>query len=287
MHRHDPDLIASVAEDLLAGDLAAQAAAEIAACPECSRELALQRAALFALHSAPAAALTGDEATRMRAAVAEAVGIAPAPAAAPAPPRRRAPWGAIAVTAASLAGVMAVLPVLGIFSPGGDHGDAATTAAVAESTDLAEMRDAPGSEGDGMEEDGQMVLSAPAPEDPEIPETAATQEAGGEEAPTTTAVPAAEPGSLPPDTLIGEDAVKEFFAAGEAASYAAGDTDPDERTARACSVAAEERLGAGYRHVAIPVALGDGREAILFVSEDGGMLAAFDLEDCRALLVLP
>ena len=118
MHSHNHDLIAALAEGLLADELIAAAEADFAACDECSAELASQRFALNALSSLKAPSMTASESAEMRQGVATALGLAEAPAPQRLRRSRRSPWPAIAF-AAGLAGVLAIVPALGLINLGG------------------------------------------------------------------------------------------------------------------------------------------------------------------------
>jgi hypothetical protein len=67
MHEHDQDLIMALAEGALDEAAAAAATSAIGACPECTRDLELQRIALSALDDLPAVYLTATESSRLHA----------------------------------------------------------------------------------------------------------------------------------------------------------------------------------------------------------------------------
>lgn len=134
MPRHDPDIIAALAEGRLDPDEAVAIAREIAADPVAAAELADHRAALDAMSSAPRVELTEAERTDLRAAVADALGLVePEPAAVSV--SRHVPWGSIGIAAAALAALIAVVPVAGLLTTGGgDEGAALELAAEAPTT---------------------------------------------------------------------------------------------------------------------------------------------------------
>ncbi len=182
MHEHDQELIMALAEGTLDGAVAATAAAEIAACGECSADLELQRFALEAIAAAPDVYLTATESAQLHSNLAQQLGVT---APAPVRPRRRFAWARWA----PVAGVAAVFVLLVALGPGlmtaGDSDDAsdevvagvATTAATdfaATEAPAAEM--APQERGDDAA-DGGASLSA-------IEDAAATTAA-----PETTAAP--------------------------------------------------------------------------------------------------
>jgi hypothetical protein len=284
MHRHDHELIAAVAEEILAADLAEAAEAEISACAECSAELADQRAALEALQTAAPAVLTDEETVRLRAAVAEAVNLPPAPVAEL--PRRRPSWRAIAVAAASLAGIVAFVPVVGMLTSGDD-------ASVALSTTAAESLEAPTAGADATTRDGAADSQASAPEEADL-----TFGASDEEQVADTALPTTEAGAattlapavaetLPaPRTLAGEAEIKDVFDAGPP-NAAAVVEEPGEPIEPTCLAEAEIELGEAPLRIDLPATMDDGSTVIIYVDADWSTLIAFDAADCSPLLTLP
>ncbi len=130
MPRYDPDVIAALAEGRLDPEEAATVEREIAADPVAATQLAELRVALEAAAEAARPELTVSERSDLRAAVADALGITtPEVAAQPLP--RRVPWGSLGIAAAALAGLIAVVPVVGLLSTGGAD-DAATLDLAAE-----------------------------------------------------------------------------------------------------------------------------------------------------------
>jgi len=130
MPRYDPDVIAALAEGRLDPEEAATVEREIAADPVAATQLAELRIALEAAGEAARPELTVSERSDLRAAVADALGIT-TPEVAAQPLTRRVPWGSLGIAAATLAGLLAVVPVVGLLSTGGAD-DAATLELAAE-----------------------------------------------------------------------------------------------------------------------------------------------------------
>lgn len=219
MTRYDPDLIAALAEGTLDPEDAARVEREIADNPAALAELEAQRTALTALSEATDAQLTELERTTMRAAIADALGLVEhETAASPAAPRR-VPWGAVAVAGAALAGLVAVVPVVGLLNTGGDDaGSTETLAGVALSTttiaadgavaeaptvgmleDSAQSDDRAafdaGSEapGDDLDAFGSSTTVATIPTTTVPPDTSTTTSEGAGEGDSTTSTTAAAP----------------------------------------------------------------------------------------------
>jgi len=76
MHQHDTDLIMALAAGELGERAELEAEATIAACPDCRRDLELQRAALVAIAAAPRVYLTARESANLHAAIARESGAA-------------------------------------------------------------------------------------------------------------------------------------------------------------------------------------------------------------------
>lgn len=126
MHDHDNDLIAALAEGAAVDEAAER---DIAGCPECTAELATQRAALAAIADAPRPGLSMIESADLRRSVAAAVGVAPA---AEEQPARRS-WFGLAAAAAVVIALVAAAPLVNVLSTGrGDNAASATTSAPAE-----------------------------------------------------------------------------------------------------------------------------------------------------------
>lgn len=115
MPDYDHDLIASLAEGRLEPEQAAALERAISTDPAASAELAAHRRALGAVRAAPIALLTDEERARIRLGVATAIGLDPESQAAQAG-RRRVPWAAISIAAATLAALIAVVPLTGLLT---------------------------------------------------------------------------------------------------------------------------------------------------------------------------
>ena len=144
MHEHDQEIILALAEGSLDPEAAERAAAEIARCAECSRDLEMQRVALNALGDAPRVYLTATESARLHDRLHRELAVM-----APKQARSRTPvswprWAGFAFgTAAAFLAVFLVLPAL--LGGGGD--DSAETVAFDETVedvgaDGADMRSA-------------------------------------------------------------------------------------------------------------------------------------------------
>jgi len=167
MHQHDQELIMALAEGGLDADAAATARAEVASCPECSRDLELQRIALQGLEGLPRAHMTELESTRLRRSLREELGIARDARVTPAK-RRRMPMAAFATAAAVLLAVVVAAPTLNLIGGGDDGADAtivadatagatATTAgAVAEMAPLGD-----GGAGDSFDTQAATTIAPP------------------------------------------------------------------------------------------------------------------------------
>jgi len=291
MHNHDQDLIAALAEGTLDTAAAAAATADIAGCSICSADLAAQRVAVVAIAGASPVAMTAAESARLRSAVASAIGIESSPAKVPSARARHTPWGSIAIAAASLAGIIGVVPVLGLLTQGSDDGAAATTAA-------AVAFEAPGNDAGTQPREEGLLDQAGGLEDTEMAATAPTESdmagdittpASAEATETTTTaamttiVEAAPAAPLP---LAGEDAIRDLFAAGPEEKYLAYGEQVD-RAQLACRGAAETELGNDPSFVDVPATLDDGRMVVLYTDSGWTKLVAFDAEDCAVALVLP
>jgi hypothetical protein len=154
MPRFDPDTIAALAEGRLSPDEAARVEAAIAQDPAALAELEMQRAALAALATAADLHLTELERSGLRASVADALGLVDvAPDTVEEP--RRVPWGALGVAAAALAGLIAVVPVVGLLNTGGS--DDADTALAPTATTSRELDQ---SAGGGQQESAADTAAA-------------------------------------------------------------------------------------------------------------------------------
>jgi hypothetical protein len=280
MHNHDHDLIAALAEGILADELASAAEAAITACPECAPELAAQRSALQALGALPPAGLTISEAARLRDAIAAALGVADAPAPQAVKRSRRSPWTAIAI-AAGLAGLVTIVPMMGLLTPSSDDAGSPTTVAAAlESFDDTADPSARDSVAEAPPEDSEMTAAESAVAGAATPTTQAV-------ATTTMAPMLLEGGSdYSGPAADGREAIGYLFEAGPNEQYLAP-TEQAERTAIACSAEAEQTFGNAYIYVTTPASLDDGSPVVLYAAADWSALVAFDPADCAEVLRLP
>ena len=195
MPRYDPDVIAALAEGRLDPEEAATVEREIAADPVAATQLAELRIALEAAAEAARPELTVSEITDLRAAVADALGITTPEAVAEAPPRR-VPWGSLGIAAAALAGLVAVVPVVGLLSTGGaDDAASLDLAAEAPTTTITAQSQARAATADEAEV-GALVAEA------EADDALTTGEASGNDAPafgSSTTLPAT---TTPPPAAV-------------------------------------------------------------------------------------
>jgi len=119
MPRYDPDDIAALAEGRLDPETAAALEREITTDPIAGVELSAQRSALDAVSGATRPELTILERSDLRSAVADALGIT-APEFEETQRSRRVPWGSLGIAAATLVGLVAVVPLVGLLSTDGD-----------------------------------------------------------------------------------------------------------------------------------------------------------------------
>jgi len=259
MTRFDPELIAALAEGRLPPEEAAEAERVVSADPAAAAELEAQRAALTALGRLPSATLSDAERTRLRSAVAEAIGLASAPAPAPAPARRRIPWPAVAVAALSLVAVVAIVPQTGLLTTGGD--DASTTT-------FAIAGEAP-NETDIAEEHLEAIEPQLAP--PSSPEAgSALADDGASTTADGDAVTARSP----------DPALREILADRELLEASADDS------ITACRAEAAGVLGSGLDLAAAPLSLEGGGEAVIWFVPGGGEaspVAALSTPGCELL----
>jgi hypothetical protein len=273
MHSHDDALIAALAEGSIDPSQAAAAEAAIAACARCAAELEGQRSALTALQAAPDASLREPERAALRSAVASSLGLEIAPTLQPVR-RKPIPWGAVAIAAASLAAIVAVVPLAGLLNTASDSDEAATALAVttaAEEPARLETADATPEPAQLDAEEG--VAGGTATEDGTdgVPQV-------GTAAPTT----------LAGTTTMAADRSLVFTVDDLAAVLATGDLDPLVYADGdgACAVEAEAKLGAG----AVPLArrvLVNGIEGIAYLAGDRSAAAVFDPVACRSMALLP
>lgn len=294
MHSHDPDLVAALADGSLGREQAAAAEADVAACARCSADLEAQRTALNAIATAEVPRLSATEIASLRAAVAAAVDIEPlARPAATAP--RRISWPAIGLAAAALAGIVAVVPVLGLLSTSGeDTADTALpfAAEMEEATGDPDARSNPAAEleaqdagGDSLgaaaeesSDDGEEGVMAATPETPPstVPAGTSTTAAAAttEAAADTTAVLDPIEGTAGLGRILADGDVDAYVAVGEA----------DDGT---CREAAAAELGADPARLSVPLVLSDGTELLVFVDADRARAAGFDAGDCSLQVTAP
>jgi len=225
--------------------------------------------------------MTPSEAANLRDAVAGAIGLAGVAVPRATTRSRRSPWPAIAI-AAGLAGIITIVPVMGLINSSSD--DAATTEPVAVA--FEEFDDQAAIERDSLAE-------APT-DDAEMLPTAAESIAEAGEAPATTTAAATTEAAINTDeepsgadvATDGQDAIRELFEAGPTESYAAT-TEQTDRTSLACSAEAEQHFGNQFLFLNASARLDDGRSVVLYAAADWSGLVAFDLADCSAVLVVP
>jgi len=235
MPRYDPDVIAALAEGRLDPEEAATVEREIAADPVAATQLAELRVALEAAAEAARPELTVSERSDLRAAVADALGITtPEVAAQPLP--RRVPWGSLGIAAAALAGLIAVVPVVGLLSTGGAD-DAATLdlAAEAAPTTIPE----PSAARSALTDETESVVAAA-----EADDALTTGDASGSDAPafdSSTALPATTsppPAAVTTQATTSSDGSTTTAAAGAAVEQLTAElevlrSDPEAVTALA------------------------------------------------------
>jgi hypothetical protein len=143
MPRYDPDLIAALAEGRLDPDEAAALEREVASDPVASAELAAHRLVLETIAATEAPRMTMAERSQLRESVASALGVTAAEHTATASaPTRRVPWGSLGIAAAALAGLVAIVPVVGLLSTGGSDDTASFELAAEVPTTAATDADA-------------------------------------------------------------------------------------------------------------------------------------------------
>lgn len=164
MPRHNPDVIAALAEGRLDPEEAAALEREISADPVAAAELAAHRIALAAIADASKPSMSMAERSDLRDAVADALGITAAEPAAEETSARRVPWASLGIAAATLAGLMAIVPIAGLLSTGGADDAASlelgalapTSTAAEEAAADAEMRAAPAADELAVVSDGDL-----------------------------------------------------------------------------------------------------------------------------------
>lgn len=175
MNSFDPELLAALAEGRLAPADAAALEAAIASDPTALGEVEAHRTALALIRSGSSIRLRDEERTALRAAVAAQLGLS-SQGMPVRTPRRRVAWGAIAVSAAALAAIIALAPVVGLIGDRGGDDSAMTVADAAPTLDGDAARDAGPLESE----------SPPATESGTDTVPLASTAAGGEEFATTT-----------------------------------------------------------------------------------------------------
>jgi hypothetical protein len=203
MPRYDPDLIAALAEGRLDPEEAATLEREITADPIAAAELAAHRLVLETIGATEAPRMTMAERSTLRESVSSALGVTAAEHTETAStPTRRVPWGSLGFAAAALAGLVAIVPVVGLLSTGGDDAtsfelaaEAPTTAAVdTDAARVGEVEEAVGVVAEGDIDDALTFGAESSDADSFAPSTtvlrttttAESQTAAAPEAPTTT-----------------------------------------------------------------------------------------------------
>jgi hypothetical protein len=142
MHEHDIDVIMALAEETLGDTDALAAEAAIAACSQCTADLALQRSALAIFTEVPRAYLTATESARLREAVRSDLHLA-VPERRAEGWRKRFPLGALAGAAAVLIAVVIAAPALNLLGTQDDDSptfnDALAPPAVSQAGESAEL----------------------------------------------------------------------------------------------------------------------------------------------------
>ena len=265
MPDHDHELIAALAEGRLDPERAAEAERAIAENPAAAELLAAHRLALDATANAPRAALTDEERSDLRMRVSEAIGLdrSPEPAT-----RRRTPWAAVSIAAATLAALVAVVPLTGLLSDSDDSSGA--TVGMLELDDAARSTSEAGD-----------VAGTPDPADFGA-ETVAESDAGGEPVSTTAAVsaPAAQ------ESLTLEERLTTLIAEPEDPND--GRLSPTRETA--CGAEATEHIGTPLEELRFAELTLDDRQAMVFFTVVDGepeMVAAFSADGCELIESLP
>ena len=273
MSHFDSDLIAALAEGSLDPDRAAALEREIAADPAAAAELSAQRAALGAIREASPIAMSDAERTRLRASVAEQLGIvretSPKPAAVR---RRRIHWPAIGVAAASLVAIVAIVP--GVLRTAGDDADRAGTMVLAEEDATGSTRP-PSAD---MADTTAPAFDAAAPEVLGSPEETTTAQAGEDGQVATTITPTTTTAAATTTARSVDPGLQDLIAAGVLVA---------DDSVSACEAAARELVGEDAVASLVPF---EGRDAVAWFipgPEDPEALAVFDAADCALLASLP
>ncbi len=301
MPRFDSETITALAEGRLDPEEAAALEREIAADPVAAAELAAQRLALEALGTAPPVELTPSERAELRAAVADAIGIAE-PEPAPDPVKRAVPWGSLGIAAAALVALVAIVPVAGLLTTGEDEAQNLELAAAVTTTSAvteAESRSAPAADiaeapvvGEADLDDG-MSLGEEAPA-----EASGFAASSTSAAPATTSAAAAAPTTTTTVSATTTAALDEEALAALTAELEAIKSDPE--AVDALSVAALEEDACWIEDTEIrgdpppqrfrfDYVDGQLTVVVYFELEEGiaGPFRVWGVPDCADLVVIP
>jgi hypothetical protein len=263
MPEYDHDLIAALADGRLDHEQAAAAERVIAADPAATAALAQHRRAVEAVRAIPPAALTDPERAHIRMAVAEAIGLDRSPVAASS--GRRTPWGAISIAAATLAALVAVIPIAGLLTSGADESSAV-------SAGMAEV-DASARSGDDVDAAPTAAVDTT---------SQATETAGG----STTAGPL----GYFEDSAAADADIEQTMTALEA-DPAGGEEKSNPPTAETlCATEASDQIGAPVESLRfIETTVGDQQVLVFFTLTDGALdaAAAYAPADCALLAARP
>lgn len=257
----DHDLIAALAEGRLEPREAAEAERAITADPEAAALLAAHRLALSALGELPDPLLTETERGELRGNIAAAVGLDLSPQRVV--QRRKAPWAAISIAAATLAALVAVVPLTGLLNDSGDP--------AAENVGVAELDDAARTEGGSPAGESDL-------------ESAPTLDTSDGDLVSTTAAAMSAP--------IEESRTLEERLDALIASSSEGSSQ--ERiaptTETACGMEAEEETGVGLDDLMYAeIMLHDQQAMVFFTVTDGDLAiaAAFSADSCELIDSIP
>jgi hypothetical protein len=212
--------------------------------------------------------LRDDERSALHGAVASSLGLEVS-AAPERERRRRVPWGAVAVAAASLAAIVAVVPLAGLLGTAAESDDAATALAV---TTVA-----------GEGEDAALP-----------PEPAALEVPGDDRSETLGSVEGGESqeDAIPEETYtatttVGTERSAPITVDELAGRLAAGGLDlPTSEEGAACADDALQLLGPGAAPLSLAVMV-DEVTGIAYMAADASAAAVFDPDGCRRLAQLP
>ena len=209
------------------------------------------------------------------------------------------------MAAASLAGIVAIVPVVGLLTTAGDDDAGQTIPAVAleeaapETTAPEEARtaapEAASADADGADDadaSADAVDPAGAADEPESSETFAAEAPMEAQSPETTADEVTT--SLAAGGERNGEGLPPLVAAPELAGYLAhgiqdGDLLLGDLTGVEipCVAEAEEEVGPGALPLAPTVLLEEGGEAVAFVDAERTRMAVFSTADCAVVLSLP